>query len=67
MCWAWDALAFLVVGSSTSPVPDCADPPAAEHQRDSGITIEDGAYDNTECHESDVEGVPGVCHGGDSA
>lgn len=62
---ASDALAMLAVGSGTGPVPDSAHGAAGEHQRDCGVTREDGedrADDDAEHHEPDMEGVPGVCH-----
>ena len=62
---ASDPLAMLAVGSGTGPVPDGAHGAAGEHQRDSGVTREDGedrADDDAEHHEPDMEGVPWVCH-----
>ncbi len=56
------------MGCHPGPVPDGAHGAAGEHQRDSGITREDGedgADHDANHHEPDVEGVPGVCHGGE--
>lgn len=64
---ASDPLAMLAVGSGTGPVPDGAHGATGEHQRNSGVTREDGedrADDDAEHHEPDMEGVPGVCHSG---
>lgn len=58
------------MGRHPGPVPDGAHGAAGEHQRDRGITREDGedgADHDANHHEPDMEGVPGVCHGGESS
>ena len=57
---------MLAVGGGAGPVPDGAHDAAGEHERHGGVTREDGqdcSGDDAEGGDSDMEGVPGICHG----
>ena len=57
---------MLAVGGSAGPVRNGGHGAAGEHQRDGGVTREDGqqgANNDAEGHNADMKGVPGVCHG----